>query len=196
MQVGKPEYQDSLFVSDEESAIQWLRRYLKDKPSTYQDIHPHFIQELKGWKKKEKQLELALLLEQNFIRYDGRGEVPNQIHSYLSSNWKELRNLAKDHPTLQNKAKDRWYVPDPNKEADIAKLRERALMREFEDYRDVKGKLKIFRLEALRAGFKNAWKDKDYQTIIAIAEKLKYEDLAEDPKLLMWYDQAVTRMGK
>ena len=42
-------------------------------------------------------------------------EVPSQIHSYLSSNFKELRNLAKDNPLLRVRAKDRWYVPDPNK---------------------------------------------------------------------------------
>ena len=55
------------------------------------------------------------MLEQNFLRYDGKGEVPSQIHSYLSSNFKELRNRPKDDPTLKAKSKDRWYVPDPNK---------------------------------------------------------------------------------
>jgi hypothetical protein len=53
------------------------------------------------------------LLEQNFLRYDGKDDVPSQIHSYLSSNFKELRNLEKDDPALKAKAKDRWYVPDP-----------------------------------------------------------------------------------
>ena len=31
----------SLFVRDEASAIQWLRRLLKDKPQTFADINPH-----------------------------------------------------------------------------------------------------------------------------------------------------------
>ena len=31
--------------------------------------------------------------------------------------------------------------------------------------------------------------------IIAVAEKIPGNVLEEDPKLLMWYDQAVTRMG-
>ena len=73
------------------------------------------MQEIGGWQKHEKPLELDELLEQNFLRYDGDGDVPSQIHSYLSTNFKELRNLAKDDPVLQAKAKDRWYVPDPNK---------------------------------------------------------------------------------
>jgi len=185
-----------LFVSDEASAIQWLKQLLTKKPQTFQDIHPQFLKEIGGWLKHEKPLELSELLEQNFLRYDGKGEVPSQIHSYLSSNFKELRNLAKDDPALKVKAKDRWYVPDPNKAGDLEKLRERTLMREFEEYRESKQKrLKVFRLEAVRAGFKKAWQERDYATIIAVARKIPEKILQEDPKLLMWYDQAVTRMG-
>jgi len=186
-----------LFVSDEASAIQWLKQLLTKKPQTFQDIHPQFLKEIGGWLKHEKPLELSELLEQNFLRYDGKSEVPSQIHSYLSSNFKELRNLAKDDPALKVKAKDRWYVPDPNKAGDLEKLRERALMREFEEYRESKQKrLKVFRLEAVRAGFKKAWQERDYATIIAVARKIPEKILQEDPKLLMWYDQAVTRMGE
>lgn len=100
------------------------------------DVHPQFLKEIGGWQKYEKALELSVLLGENFLRYDGKGEVPSQIHSYLSSNFKELRNLAKDNPSL--KAKDRWYVPAPNKAGDLEKLRERILMREFEEYRESK----------------------------------------------------------
>ena len=78
-------------------------------------------------------MELSELLEQNFLRYEGEDDVPSQIHSYLSSNFKELRNLEKDDLALKTKAKDRWYVPDPNKAGDLEKLRERTLMREFEE---------------------------------------------------------------
>ena len=136
------------------------------------------------------------LLEQNFLRYDGQGEVPSQIHSYLSSNFKELRNLPKDDPALRAKGKDRWYVPDPNKATDLEKLRERRLLKEFQEYRESKQKkLKVFRLEAVRAGFKKAWQERDYATIIEVADKIPETILQEDPKLLMWYDQAVTRTG-
>jgi DNA modification methylase len=135
-----------LFVSDEESAIQWLRQQLIKKPQTFQDIHPKFLQEIGGWKRYENPLELMELLEQNFLQYDGTGDVPNQIHSYLSTNFKDLRNLSKDDPTLRAKAKDRWYVPDPNKAGDLEKFRERALLREFNEYRESKQKrLRIFR---------------------------------------------------
>jgi hypothetical protein len=185
----------SLFVSDEASAIVWLRQLLKEKPQKFSDINPQFMQQLGGWSKNEVQLDLRDLLEQNFLCYDGKGPVPEQIHSYLSSNWKELRNLPKDDPALVNKARDRWYVPDPNKAGDLEKLREKALLKEFEVYKVEKKKLKVFRLEAVRAGFKKAWQERDYDTIIAIAEKIPSNVLEEDPKLLMWYDQAVTRKG-
>ena len=188
-----------LFVSDEASAIQWLKQQLTKKPQTFQDIHPQFLKEIGGWQKHEKALELSELLEQNFLRYDGKGQVPSQIHSYLSSNFKELRNLAKDDPALHAKSKDRWYVPDPNKAGDLEKLREKALLKEFQGYTERTKKFKRsekFRMEAVRAGFKKAWQERDYGTIIAVARKIPDKILQEDPKLLMWYDQAVTRSGE
>jgi DNA modification methylase len=185
-----------LFVIDESSAIQWLKQQLVKKPQTFQELHPQFLKEIGGWQKHEKPLELSELLEQNFLRYDGKGEVPNQIHSYLSTNFKELRNLPKDEESLRAKGKDRWYVPDPNKAGDLEKLRERSLLKEFEEYRASSQKrLKVFRLEAVRAGFKKAWQERDYPTIITVARKIPENVFQEDPKLLMWYDQALTRTG-
>ncbi|WP_338457643.1 DNA methyltransferase [Methylococcus capsulatus] len=188
--------QMELFVSDERSAIDWLTDFLKKRPSTYQEIHPEFTVQLgAGWKKHESKPELAALLEDNFLRYDGTGEVPSQIHAYLSTNFKDLRGLDKNDPRLIAKAKDRWYVPDPNKAQDLEKKREKALLKEFQTYLSFTGRrLKEFRLEALRAGFKDAWSKKDYQTIIKVAQKIPDEALQEDEKLLLWYDQALTRM--
>jgi len=188
--------QAKLFVSDEASAIQWLRQILKEKPQTFQDINPQFMQELGGWSKNEQQLDLRELLNQNFLSYNGIGEVPSQIHSYLSTNWQEMRNRPKDDPTLMAKAKDRWYVPDPNKAGDLEKLRERSLLKEFEEYKQTKKKLKVFRMEAMRAGFKKAWQELDYSTIIKLADMIPNNVLEEDPKLLMWYDQALTRTNR
>ena len=185
-----------LFVVDESSAIHWLKQQLTKKPQTFQEVHPQFLKKIGGWQKHEKPLELSELLEQNFLRYDGRGEVPSQIHSYLSTNFKELRKLPKDDASLRAKSKDRWYVPDPNKAGDLEKLRERSLLKEFEDYQSsTQKRLKVFRLEAVRAGFKKAWQDRAYATIIAVACKIPENVLQEDPKLLMWYDQAITRAG-
>ncbi len=187
-----------LFVSDEASAIQWLKQQIVKKPQTFQELQPQFMRETQGgWQKYEKPLELSELLEQNFLRYDGNGEVPSQIHSYLSTNFKELRNLPKDAPELRAKAKDHWYVPDPNKAGDLEKLRERSLLKEFEEYRTSSQKrLKVFRLEAVRAGFKKAWQERAYATIITVARKIPENVLQEDAKLLMWFDQALMRSGQ
>lgn len=187
--------QMELFVLDERSAIDWLTDFLKKRPSTYQEISPEFMAQLgAGWKKHEKRPELSELLDSNFLQYDGTGEVPSQIHAYLSSNHKDLRSLSKDNPLLVAKAKDRWYVPDPNKAQDLEKKREKALLKEFEAYQAATGRrLKEFRLEVLRAGFKAAWTAKDYRAIISIAQKVPEESLQEDDKLLLWYDQALTR---
>jgi 16S rRNA G966 N2-methylase RsmD len=182
-----------LFVTDESSAIQWLKQQLIRKPQSFQSIHPLFMKETAGWSKTEVALELSTLLEQNFLCYEGQGPVPEQIHAYLSSNWKNLRNLPKSDSSLKNKAKSRWYVPDPNKAGDLEKLREKSLFKEFEQYKISNKKLKIFRLEAMRAGFKKAWQEKEYHLIIQVAEKMPNKILEEDQKLLMWYDQALTR---
>jgi hypothetical protein len=50
-------------------------------------------------------------------------------------------------------------------------------------------------LEAVRTGFKKAWHERDYGTILAVADKIPEDVLQEDPKLLMWFDQAQTRKG-
>jgi hypothetical protein len=186
-----------IFVRNEASAIQWLRQELSQKPQTFQELHPKFMREIAGWEKYERALELKELLEQSFFCYDGEGEVPSQIHSYLSTNFHELRKLAKDASPLRQKATNRYYVPDPNKEIDVQKARERFLLREFGEYQDPKHKkLKAFRLEAVRAGFRNAWQQNDYATILAVAEKIPEDILQEDSMLLMWYTNSLTRAGR
>lgn len=186
----------SLFVTDEASAVQWVRQQLQRKPQTFQELQPQFMQQIHAWAKHEKTIELKEILELNFFRYDGNGPVPSQIHSYLSTNFREYRNLDKDDPRLRAKAEDRWYVPDPKKEGDLERLRLRTLLREFEDYKtSPKRKIKQFRTEAVRAGFKHCYDEQDYQTIVDVAAKLPEKVIQEDEKLLMYYDVATMRLG-
>ncbi|ACL24029.1 DNA methyltransferase [Chloroflexus aggregans] len=206
-------HQLTLFVTDEASAIRWLKQHLERKPQTFQELHPQFLKEIGGWQKHEKKIELRELLEQNFLRYDGQGPIPAQIVSWMKQS-AELRKLIEEEratgrATEENgqlstqsavliaRAKDRWYVPDPHKAGDLEKLRERALLREFDAYCESgERRLKEFRLEAIRAGFRKAWQERDYDTIIAVARKIPENVLQEDPKLVMWYDQAITRSGE
>ena len=187
----------TIFPKDEATAIQWIRQELASKPRSFKELQPILMREVKGWSKHESTIELSELLEQNFLKYDGSGPVPSPIHAYLSSNFKDLRNLEKDDPRLRAKAKDRWYVPSPERQGDLEKLRERSLLKIFEEYRtSTKKKIKRdLRTEAIRAGFKAAYDRNDYQAIIDVAQKIPENVLQEDEKLLMYYDVAMTRLG-
>lgn len=90
--------------------------------------------------------------------------------------------------------KGRWYIPDVTKEGDVAKLREKNLWKEFEGYLNSKGKLKLFRSEAIRVGFSRLWRDKNYQAIVDIANRLPEQTIQEDPNLLMYYDISLSRV--
>jgi hypothetical protein len=152
-----------LFVNDEKSAIQWVRQQLHDRPMTYQTLSPRYMKEAhRVWEKHEQPLELATILEQNFI--------------------KDSNNL--------------WRVPDPRRESDLEQLRHRALIKEFQQYLDTKGKLKVVRTEALRAGFKESWQKKDYKTIIEMARRIPEIIIQEDPALLMYFDNALLLTGE
>ncbi|AKI97038.1 DNA methyltransferase [Kosmotoga pacifica] len=194
--------QISMFVTDEESAIQWLRLQLQNKPQTFQELQPQFMPISRSWAKHEKEMELSELLEQNFLKYDGTGPIPQQIWSWMLKSSTLRERMEGQTPEtadafLEEKAKDRWYVPDPNKAQDLERLREKTLLREFEEYKKHQGrKLRVFRTEAVRAGFKKAWSEKDYKTIIEVANKLPDKIIQEDPKLLMYYDNACTRLGE
>ena len=69
--------QMAIWVEDERSAADWLRNFLKNKPSKYQEIQPEFFEKLnEAWKKWETRPELRSLLDQYFLCYDGQGNVP------------------------------------------------------------------------------------------------------------------------
>lgn len=185
-----------LFVQDEASATQWIRQRLQSRPQTFQDLQPQFMQQIQAWAKHEKTIELKDILNLNFLCYDGDGAVPSQIHSYLSTNFKLLRNRDKDDGLLKAKALYRWYVPDTRKEGDLERLRTRAMLREFDEYRvSTQGRIRQFRTEAVRIGFKHCYDEQDYRTIVDVARKLPTQVVHEDEKLLMYYDVAMMRLG-
>jgi predicted RNA methylase len=155
--------QYELFVSDEKSAIQWVRRQLSETPTTYKDLQPVYMKEAQRvWEKHEQPLELLTILEQNFIE-DKNGK---------------------------------WRVPDPKKEADLEQVRHRFLIKEFEQYSREKGKLKVVRMEALRAGFRDCWQKKNYATIVQMAKRVPEAVIEEDPALLMYFDNASLLVGE
>lgn len=156
--------QYSLFVSDEKSAIGWLYQQLDEQSGAGPQTYAD--------------------LQPKFMRecqaLDKREKMP-ELSTILEENF--LKDDA-----------GRWYIPDLTKSGDIAKLREKNLLKEFQEYLSTKGKLKVFRSEAIRAGFAKLWKDKDYTTIVSVAERLPEETIQEDQNLLMYYDISLGRV--
>ncbi len=104
----------------------------------------------------------------------------------------ELSELLEENFLQDEEGK--WYIPDPSKSGDIIKLREKRLLKEFDEYLSGKGKLKQFRTEAVRAGFAKLWKNKDYENIVMVGNRLPEIVIQEDDKLLMYYDIALSRV--
>lgn len=156
----------ALFVSDEKSAIQWLRQQLTPELGgeiqTFAELQPKFMQIARSIAKHEQMPDLGEILEQNFLE-DASGK---------------------------------WYSPDPSKATDLERLRLKSLLREFNEYVQAKGKLKQFRTEAVRAGFAEAYKKSEYKVILEVAARLPESVLHEDPDLLMYFDTANLRVGR
>lgn len=189
-----------LMPSDEASTMEWLRRELTHRPQRLPDLTTAFQQHSTSWRKHEHPVELIDMLNGGFLKYEG-GAIPPTMWAWMSRS-ATLRERMKDvdrespTPALVAHARDLWYVPDPDRESDLAEIRRKRLVREFATYLDAKKKLRRFRTEVLRAGYEQAWKDKDYGVILAVSGRIPDEVLAEDPRLLKLLNMARTRAGK
>ena len=153
---------------------------------------------------KVQQLPLFINDENSAIQWL-RAELNNQPQTYGEiqpkfmpvarheryENLPELDTLLEQN-FLQDDKK-RWYVPNPDKAADMEALRERELLREFKNLLTGSGRIRVFRSESVKAGFSKAWGEHDYATIIKVAERLPVEALQEDAKLKLYYDNARNR---
>lgn len=116
-----------------------------------------------------------------------------ELHQSKQEKMPELLDMLRENFVQDDKGA--WYVPDLSNAADLAKVRRKALLKEFYDSCvPGKGKLKVFRMEAIRAGFDECWKTRDFKTIVAVGERLPESVLQEDPALLMYYDNACSRV--
>ncbi len=106
----------------------------------------------------------------------------------------ELRGILEEN-FIQD-AGGLWRVADPTVEADLEQLRHRTLIKEFQRYQQLKGKLKLVRTEALRAGFKDAWQSGRFAIIVKMARRVPELVIQEDPALLLYYDNALMRVGE
>lgn len=153
-----------LIVSDEANGIEWLRNNLRAQPKTYQEIQPEWMQALGGLRKGDILPELKQILEENFIE----------------------------------EANGKWRLPNIQDEKDVEALRTKSLLREFKVYVEAaqkpKAKIKEARVEALRAGFKDCYTKKDFQTIVTVGDKIPQNLRDEDEMLLQYYDIAQNKL--
>ncbi|MCC5935595.1 MAG: hypothetical protein JJU35_15210 [Balneolales bacterium] len=150
-----------IFVTNEQEAILWLKNILEKEPQTEQDLHPKWMKEVAGNMRKGDTLpEMRTILEENFLKNDS----------------------------------GQWYLPDPENEADKEEQRTKRLLKQFKalltEIRTSKKKIKEVRVEAVRAGFTQCYKEKDFKTIVEVGERIPEKLLMEDEMLLQFFDIA------
>lgn len=155
-----------LLVTDEANGIAWLKNELMT-PQTRSELHPKWMKALEEGNAKRKGAilpDLSQLLEENFIQQEDK----------------------------------KWRLPNIQDDVDKELLRTKALLKEFKIYVEAaqkpKTKIKEARVEALRAGFKQCYIDKDFKTIVMVGEKIPQNLLTEDEVLLQFYDIAINKI--
>lgn len=154
----------ALFIGSEADGIEWLKCKL-ETPKTYQELQPDWMKDLVAPKKGDVLPGLDVILEENFIKDDD----------------------------------GKWSKPDPENASHLEQLRGKRLMKEFNLYLEAAKKpkakrMKDTRLEVLRYGFKDCYKQKNYQDIVTVGEHIPESLLMEDEILLQYYDIAVSRV--
>ena len=154
-------------------SVAQLTLFVTDEKSSIQWLRQQLAPEFGGYPQTYQEIQPRFLQQLHQLRHESLPELSDLLE----------QNFLQDQ-------QERWYVPDPNKATDLERLRQKALLREFNSYREGKKRLKQFRTEAIRAGFAHAWANREYTTIVQVAERLPETILQEDPDLLMYYDNA------
>ncbi|MDP3058575.1 MAG: DNA methylase, partial [bacterium] len=116
-----------------------------------------------------------------------------ELHQTKFEKMPELLDMLKENFLQDNDGK--WYVPNLSDKADLDKLRRKRLLKEFYDiYAKDTGRIKNARTEAIRVGFDECWKERNYSLIVKVGDRLPENVLQEDLALLMYYDNASNRM--
>lgn len=115
------------------------------------------------------------------------------LHQVKFEQMPELLDMLKENFLCDED--DKWYVPVLSDKADLEKLRRKRLIKDFYDiYAKSTGRIKNARTEAIRVGFDECWKERNYSLIVKVGDHLPETVLQEDPALLMYYDNAANRM--
>ena len=106
----------------------------------------------------------------------------------------ELRDMLAEH-FLQDDH-DRWSVPDTKNAEQVERLHRQALLRVFAGYAQGKGELGSVRTEAVRAGFAQAWADRDFEAIFSVGRRLPDDFFVNETALHHYYRAAERHVGR
>jgi len=114
--------QAELFITNESSAVTWLRRFLKERPRPFAEIQPAFFAELQaGLPDWEDLPDVKVLLEENFLQDEvGRWYVPDP---------KKATDLEK----LRTKALLREFETYVDAKGKLTRFRSEAIRAGFKD---------------------------------------------------------------
>src|SRR5439155_12612253 len=157
--------------------VERLQLFVNDERTAIQWVRHELTKKAKNYQ------ELAPMYMKEAQRVWEKHEQPLELLTILQENFVE-------------DSKGKWSVPDTKNEIHLEQLRHRGLMKEFQQYADAKGKLRVIRTEALRAGFKECWQRKDYTTIVQMAKRVPDGAIQEDSALLRYVDNASLMKGE
>ncbi len=158
------------------SGVQQLALFVSDEKSTIQWLRQQLDPALGGRPQTYQDLLPQFLRQVQRARHEALPELSKVLAQGF----------------LQDEG-ERWYAPDPDRGGDLEGLRQLDLLREFGQYLARQGRLRQFRTEAVRAGFADAWRRRDFKAILNVAARLPEPVLQEDQDLLMYFDAASLR---
>lgn len=108
-----------------------------------------------------------------------------------TAGWDELPDLKEllDQNFVTD-TEGRYAVPDPKKAEHLEQLREAGLLKVFDGYVVGTGPLEQFRSEAVKTGFKRAYRDRDFETIIKVGQRIPVEAFNDDIALMHYFRNA------
>lgn len=87
-----------------------------------------------------------------------------------------------------------YVVPDPKKAEHLEQLREAELLNVFGEYAAGRGPLEQMRSEAVKAGFKHAYRTGDFATVVRVGRRVPVEAFNDDPALMHYFRNAERRV--
>ena len=107
----------------------------------------------------------------------------------------ELMKILEENFIKEDDGK--WVIPDRENQAHLTIMRNKRLHKQFDLFVEQAGRARRLtdtNIEALRYGFTECYKEKDFATIVKVAEKLPESLLMEDEVLLQFYDIAISHV--